>query len=146
MASIMNVDLVDSEGRIYAGEAEYLVISAFDGEIGIYPHHIPLISKLKPGVLRIQVPGETEQKIFAISGGFLEVCDNNVIVMIDRLERTDELDEARLVAQKQMALEKISHAESSNTIDVAKAMASLEIAVAQLKALDYIRKLGRNKH
>jgi F-type H+-transporting ATPase subunit epsilon len=144
--NIMNVDLVDSESRIYAGEAEYLVISAFDGEIGIYPHHIPLISKLRPGLLRIKVPGDEEQKIFAISGGFLEVCDNSVIMMIDRLERTDELDEQRLIEQKNLALERVKHTGSSSTSDVAKAMASLEIAIAQLKALEYIRKFRRKGH
>lgn len=140
--SVMSVDIVDSESRIYVGDAEYLVVSAFDGEIGIYPHHAPLISKLKSGLLRIKLPNEIDPKIFAISGGFIEVCDNNVIVMIDRLERTEELDESRLIEQKRIALEGIKHTETTNTFDVAKAMASLEIAIAQLKALEYIKKRG----
>ncbi|MBY0380022.1 MAG: F0F1 ATP synthase subunit epsilon [Burkholderiales bacterium] len=140
MASIMNVDIVDSESRIFAGDTEYLVVSANDGEIGIYPHHVPLICKLKPGVLRIKLPGLDEQKVFAISGGFLEVCNNNVIVMADIVERTDELDEKRLIEQKNHAIEKLKHNEASSTYDVAKAQVALEIAIAQLKVLDYIRK------
>lgn len=139
MSGIMHVDLVDSESRIFAGDAEFLVVSAFDGEIGIFPHHIPLITKLKPGVLRIKIPNEQEQKVFAISGGFLEVCDNNVTIMADILERTEELDESRLLEQHQDALNKIKHTEASSTFEVAKAQASLEMAIAQLKALKYIK-------
>ena len=143
MTNLMYVDFVDSESRIFAGEAEFIVVSGYDGEIGIYPNHTALISKLVPGVLRIKLPAQEEQLIFAISGGFLEVCNNTVIVLGDIVERTDELDEQRLLAQKTDALEKLKRAESSPTPDVAIAQASLEITIAQLKAFEFIR--GRIK-
>lgn len=144
MAGIMHVDIVDSESRIFAGEAEFLVVNAFDGELGIFPHHIAMVSKLKPGVLRIKLPNSDEQKIFALSGGFLEVYDNNVIVMADIVERTDELDEQKLLEQRDYALNRIKQADlSSSTVEVARAQAALEIAIAQLKAVEYIKKRGK---
>ncbi|MFN8770953.1 MAG: F0F1 ATP synthase subunit epsilon [Neisseriaceae bacterium] len=145
MAGLMHVDIVDAESRVFAGEAEFLIINAFDGEIGIFPNHIPLISKLKPGVLRIKAPNQDNQKVFALSGGFIEVCDNNVLVMADIVERTDELDEQKLIEQKNLALNRLKHADtSSSTYEVAKAQAALEIAIAQLRALEYIKKRGKN--
>lgn len=140
MANLMQVNFVDSESQIFTGEAEYLVVSAFDGEIGIFLHHTPLISKLVPGILRIKQPNKDEQLVFAISGGFIEVCDNRVIVLADIVERTEELDEKRLIEQKQDALQKLKHADSTSTAEVAKAQAALEIAVAQLKAFDFLGK------
>ena len=140
MANLMQVNFVDSESQIFTGEAEYLVVSAFDGEIGIFPHHTPLISKLVPGILRIKQPNKDEQLVFAISGGFIEVCDNRVIVLADIVERTEELDEKRLIEQKQDALQKLKRADSISTAEVAKAQAALEIAVAQLKAFDFLGK------
>jgi F-type H+-transporting ATPase subunit epsilon len=136
----MQVDLVDSEKQIFSGQVEYLVAPAYDGEIGIFPNHVPLIVKLKSGVLRLQVPGEEFQMVFAISGGFLEVKGNHVTVLADVVERTDELDEARLKEQMIAAQAREKHVDSSMTADVAKAQAALEIAIAQLKALDYIKK------
>lgn len=140
MANLMQVNFVDSESQIFTGEAEYLVVSAFDGEIGIFLHHTPLISKLVPGILRIKQPNKDEQLVFAISGGFIEVCDNRVIVLADIVERTEELDEKRLIEQKQDALQKLKRADSTSTAEVAKAQAALEIAVAQLKAFDFLGK------
>jgi len=140
MTHLMQVDLVDSEKQIFSGQVEYLVAPAYDGEIGIFPNHVPLIVKLKSGVLRLQVPGEEFQMVFAISGGFLEVKGNHVTVLADVVERTDELDEARLKEQMIAAQAREKHVDSSMTADVAKAQAALEIAIAQLKALDYIKK------
>ena len=139
MTSLMHVDFVDSESRIFAGDVEYLVVSSYDGEIGIYPHHTPLISKLAPGILRIKEAGHDSQLIFAISGGFIEVCDKKVIVLADIVERTDELDEQRLLSQKADAIDKLKRAASSPTPDVAIAQASLEITIAQLKAFEFIK-------
>lgn len=140
MVNLIRVDLVDSEHQIFSGDVEHLVVNANDGELGIYPHHIPLICKLKPGVLRLQIPNEKHQLVFAVSGGYLEVQDNHVTVLADIVERTDALDEERLISERDAALAKIQHSGSSFTADVAKAQASLEVAIAQLKALDYIRK------
>ena len=137
----MRVDLVDSEQQIFSGDVEYLVANANDGEIGIYPHHIPLICKLKPGVLRLQIPGEKYQLIFAVSGGFLEVQGNHVTILADIVERTEALDEDRLIIKRDEALNKVQRTDSTTlSVDVAKAQAALEVAIAQLKALDYIKK------
>ena len=137
----MQVDVVDPEAHIFSGIVEYLVAPASEGEIGVYPNHIALISKLKPGLLRLQLPNQEEQKIFAISGGFLEVHANHVTVLADIVERSDKLDEDKLVEQKKLALEKIKrHKESSSDLDVAKAQASLELAIAGLKAIEYIKR------
>ena len=140
MASLMLVDVVSSEERIFSGKAEYIIAPALEGEIGIYPRHVPLISKLKSGVLRLQAPDQVEQIVLAISGGFIEVHDNHVTVLADVVERTSELDELKLLEQKKQAEARIKHAEAIIGEDVAKAYASLEIAIAQLKALDYIKK------
>jgi F-type H+-transporting ATPase subunit epsilon len=140
MAKLMRVDLVDSEHQIFSGDVEHLVVTANDGELGVYPNHIPLICKLKPGVLRLQIPGEKYQLIFAVSGGFLEVQDNHVTILADIVERTDKLDEERLIAERDTALAKVQKSDSTQNIDMAKAQAALEVAIAQLKALDYIKK------
>jgi len=143
MASMMLVDVVSSEERIFSGKAEYIVAPAILGEVGIYPHHVPLISKLKSGVLRLQLPEQVEQMVLAISGGFLEIKDNHVTVLADVVERTAELDEAKCLEQKKQAEARLKHADANIGEDVASAYASLEIAIAQLKALDYIKKQSK---
>lgn len=141
MAHLMRVDLVDSEKQIFSGDVEYLVATATDGELGIYPHHIPLICKLKPGVLRLQVPNEKDKLVFAVSGGFLEVQDNHVTILADIVERTGELDEARLLSERDAALSRVKHSSSlSSEAERVRAQVALELAIAQLKALDYIKK------
>jgi F-type H+-transporting ATPase subunit epsilon len=140
MVKLMRLDLVDSEHQIFSGEVEHLVVTASGGELGIYPNHIPLICKLKPGVLRLQVPNEKYQLIYAVSGGYLEVQGNHVTILADIVERTEKLDEERLIAEREAALARVERSDSSQTLDVAKAQAALDVAIAQLKALDYIRK------
>lgn len=139
-SNVMKVDIVDSEEQIFSGEAEFLVAPASEGEIGIYPNHIALISKLKPGVLRLQVPNEKFQLVFAISGGFMEISYNHVTVLADVLERTDAIDEARLIEQRNSAQSKLKNIDADDAKELAKAYAALEIAIAQLKAVDYIKK------
>lgn len=140
MKNLIRVDLVDSEHQIFSGDALYLVANANEGELGIYPHHIPLICKLKPGVLRLQLPDEKYQLIFAVSGGYLEVQDNHVTILADIVERTDTLDEQRLIANRDAALAKVKPGNSSSSTDALRAQVALEMAIAQLKALEYIRK------
>lgn len=141
MPNLIKVDLVDSEKEIFSGEVEFVIAPAVEGELGVYPHHAPLISKLKPGVLRVKVPEQTAHLVFAISGGYIEIQNNHVSVLADIIERTDELDEARLLEQKAAALAKIKRSDSSSlTYDVARAEIALDLAIAQLKALDYLKK------
>ncbi len=136
----MQVDLVSSEEQIFSGEAEYVVAPGSEGELGIYPHHISLINKLNPGLFRVKLPQKEIQLVYAISGGFLEVQGNKVTVLADIVERTDDLDEAKLLEQKRIAEERVKSSESSMDSDSAKAYASLELVIAQLKAIDFIRK------
>lgn len=133
----LKLDVVDSEKLIFSGEVDYVVAPALVGELGIYPNHIPIISKLKPGVLRLQIPNEKEQLVLAISGGFLEVENNHATVLADIIERTDNLDKMRLEEQKNEALAKLKH---GGEINLVKAELSLELAIAGLKAIDYIKK------
>lgn len=143
MANTLILDVVDSEKQIFSGNVEYLVAPAAVGEIGIYPNHAPIISKLKPGVLRLQIPEKQQQMILAISGGFLEVQNNHATILADIVQRTDELDIMRLEEQKAAALARIKSSGSTTTSDVAKAQVSLEIAIAQLKAVDFIKKQSK---
>ena len=137
---VMKVDIVDSEAQIFSGEAEFLVAPASEGEIGVYPNHIALISKLKSGVLRLQLPNEQFQLVFAISGGFMEVKANHVTVLADTLQRTEALDEAKVIEQKNIAKSRLKNAEHNDKRELAKAHAALEIAIAKLKAVEYIKK------
>lgn len=133
----LKLDVVDSEKLIFSGEVDYIVAPASVGEIGIYPNHIPIITKLKPGVLRLQIPNEESQTILAISGGFLEVESNHATILADIIERSEDLDSMRLETQKKEALAKLSSGESTS---ITKAEISLDLAIAGLKAVDYIKK------
>lgn len=139
----MQVDVVSSEELIFSGVAEYVVAPGSEGELGIYPHHISLINKLDPGVFRIKLPETEEHLVFAISGGFLEVQSNKVTVLADVVERSNDLDEAKLLEEKTKAEARIKHSDSTMGDDVAKAYASLELVLAQLKALDFMRKTSK---
>ncbi len=143
MANLIQVDIVDSEKQIFSGNVEYLIAPGENGELGIYPHHISLITKLKPGLIRMQAPNQEEQLLFAISGGFLEVQSNHITVLADIVERTEDLDEARLIEQKEAALERLKASTSTMTSDVAKAQIALDIAIAQIKALEFIKKQSK---
>lgn len=135
--ALLKLDVVDSEKLIFSGEVEHIVAEAIDGEIGIYPNHIPIITKLKPGILRIQVPQENQQIILALSGGFLEVENNHATILADMIERSDNLDKMRLEAQKKEAEDKLTKEEFINRD---KAEVSLDLAIAGLRAVDYIKK------
>ncbi|RTL03022.1 MAG: F0F1 ATP synthase subunit epsilon [Proteobacteria bacterium] len=139
----MQVELVSSEEHIFSGEAEYVVAPGSEGELGIYPHHISLINKLKPGLFRVKLPQKEIQLIYVISGGFLEVQGNKVTVLADVVERTDDLDEAKLLEQKRIAEEKLKNSGASMDKDDAKSYAALELIIAQLQAVDYMRKQSR---
>ncbi len=136
MVKLMRATLVDSEHQIFSGDVEHLVVTASGGELGVYPNHIPLICKLKPGVLRLQIPNEKYQQVYAVSGGYLEVQNNHATILADVVERTEKLDEERLVAEHDAAVARVKRCGSSSNIDIAKAQVALEVAIAQLKTLE----------
>ena len=141
--STMQVDVVSSEEQIFSGEVEFLVAPGSEGELGIYPNHIPLISKLIPGLVRIKLPQKNMQLVFVISGGFLEIQSNRLTILADVVERTDDLDEAKLLEQKRIAEERLKRSDATLTRSDVKAYAELELIIAQLKALDFVNKQAR---
>ncbi len=141
--STMQVELVSSEEQIFSGEVDFFVAPGSEGELGVYPHHIPLISKLNPGMVRFKLPQKEFQLIYVISGGFLEIQGNRATILADIVERTDDLDEAKLLEQKRLAEEKLQRSGASMDQDDVKAYAALELIIAQLKAVDFMHKQSR---
>ncbi len=139
----MQVDLVSSEEQIFSGEAEFLVAPGSEGEIGIHPRHIPLLIKLNPGLVRVKLPQKEMHLVYVISGGFLEVQGNKATVLADVVERTDNLDQAKLLEEKRIAEEQFKRSAANMEQGDAKAYAALEMIIAQLKAVDYLHKHSR---
>jgi len=133
----MQVEVVSSEEQIYSGEAEFLVAPAEEGEIGVYPRHVPLLTRIKPGVLRLTVPGQDKEVLVAVSGGMMEVQPSLVTVLADTAIRGTDLDEARANEAKQAAEEALLKAVDDQS--TAAAHAALAVAIAELKTLDYLR-------
>src|SRR5437868_9838867 len=92
MANTIHVDVVSAEESIYSGDAEFVVLPGVMGELGIYPRHTPLITQIKPGVVRIKIPGEAEEQIVYVQGGYLEVQPDVVTVLSDKAIRDRDLD------------------------------------------------------
>ncbi len=136
MATI-HVDVVSAEGEIFSGEAEMVFAPAQLGDIGIAPRHAPLLTTLRPGELRVQLPSGEEQHVY-VSGGALEVQPHLVTVLADTAIRAKDLDEAAALQAKQRAEDALAN--RTDAIEVAEAQAELLRAVAQLKAIDRLRK------
>ncbi|AXE29485.1 F0F1 ATP synthase subunit epsilon [Chromobacterium phragmitis] len=136
--SKMHVEVVSTEQLIYSGEAEFVVAPATEGEIGIYPQHVPLLTRIKPGVLRLKVPGSKEEVLVAVSGGMMEVQPSLITVLADTAIRGEDLDEARANEAKRAAEDALKHA--TDDMSTAKAHAALAVAIAELKTLDYLKK------
>ncbi|MBI3145101.1 MAG: F0F1 ATP synthase subunit epsilon [Pseudogulbenkiania sp.] len=134
----MHVEVVSTEQLIYSGEAEFLVAPAQEGEIGVYPRHVPLLTRIKPGVLRLTVPGSKDEVLVAVSGGMMEVQPTHITVLADTAIRGEDIDEARANEAKRAAEETLK--KSVDSLDTAKAHAALAVAIAELKALDYLRR------
>ena len=106
MANTIHVDVVSAEEQIFSGEAEFVVLPGVVGELGIYPRHTPLLTQIKPGAVRIKVPGQTEEELVFVQGGFLEVQPNRVTVLADTAIRAKDLDEASALESRKAALER----------------------------------------
>jgi F-type H+-transporting ATPase subunit epsilon len=138
MAHTIHVDVVSAEEEIFAGEAEFVALPGEAGELGIYPMHTPLITRIRPGAVRIKVPGQTEEEFVFVAGGLLEVQPNGVTVLADTAIRGKDLDEAKAADAKKLAEEALANKESA--VDYAKAQAELAAAVAQLAAIQKLRR------
>jgi F-type H+-transporting ATPase subunit epsilon len=137
MAHTIHVDVVSAEEQIFSGEAEFVVLPGEAGELGIYPKHTPLITRIKPGAVRIKVSGAAEEEFVFVAGGILEVQPNTVTVLADTAIRGRDLDEAKANEVKKMAEEAMANRETD--IDFAVAQTELAIAIAQLAAIQRLR-------
>ena len=141
MAMTIHVDIVSAEEEIFSGTAEMVFAPAEMGEVGIAPRHAPLITRLKPGEVRVQNEGKEEQ-FFYVSGGILEVQPHVVTVLADTAIRAKDLDEASALEAKKRAEQALVDKQSE--IDYAQAQAELAEAVAQLHAIQKLRKRARS--
>ena len=137
MAHTIHVDVVSAEEQIFTGEAEFVVLPGIVGELGIYPRHTPLLTQIKPGAVRIKIPGRTEEELVFVQGGFLEVQPTRVTVLADTAIRAKDLDEASALESRKAALERMQNKTSKEEIAIAEA--ELSIAVAQLEAIRKMR-------
>ena len=137
MANTIHVDIVSAEGQIFAGEATMVFAPGSEGELGIAPRHAPLLTTLKPGEVRVQVEGQEEQS-FYVGGGALEVQPHLISVLADTAIRARDLDEAAALGAKQRAEDAVRS--RTDKIEIAEATAELSRAVAQLRAIDRLRK------
>jgi F-type H+-transporting ATPase subunit epsilon len=132
----MQVDVVSAEELIYSGEATFVALPGEVGELGIYPRHTPLISRIRAGSVRIQKPDGEEEFVF-VAGGILEVQPDSVTVLSDTAVRGKDLDEERANAAKKAAQENLDNAKTH--VDMAAAQAELVVMAAQLAALRKFR-------
>ena len=133
----LHVDIVSAEAEIFSGTATMVFAPAEMGEVGIAPRHAPLVTRLKPGEVRVQTQEGNEMSFF-VSGGLLEVQPHIITVLSDTAIRADDLDEAQALEAKERA-EKLL-AEKTADIDYAKAQAELAQSMAQLAAIKKLRK------
>ena len=133
----MQLDIVSAESEIFSGRVNAVFAPAIMGDVGIYPQHTPLVTRLKPGELKIEIDGEEDQHIY-VSGGMLEVQPDIVTVLSDTAVRAEDLDENLALEAKQKAEEMLADRQAD--IDSARALAELAEANARLRMIDRIRK------
>jgi F-type H+-transporting ATPase subunit epsilon len=136
--STMQVDVVSAEESIFEGTAEFVVLPGESGELGIYPMHTPLITRIKPGAVRVKLAGKAEEEFVFVAGGILEVQPNRVTVLADTAIRGSDLDEAKASDAKKKAEEAMANAKSD--IDFAKAQSEFAIMAAQIAAIQKLRR------
>ena len=140
MAMTIHVDIVSAEESIYSGLVEAVIASAQEGEVGIYPRHAPLLTRLKAGEVRLLKDGKEEQ--FYISGGILEVQPHIVTILADTALRADDVNEAAALEAKASA--EIALSDKSAKLDFAEAQVQLAEAMAQLRAIERARKTRKH--
>jgi F-type H+-transporting ATPase subunit epsilon len=140
MAMTIHVDIVSAEADIFSGLAEIIFAPAEQGEVGILPRHAPFLSPLKPGEVTVRKAGGDEES-FYVSGGMLEVQPHVVTVLADTALRAKDIDEAAALEAKQRAERLLS--DRKTDVDYARAQAELAQALAQLRAIEKLRKLRK---
>ena len=138
MAMTIHVDIVSAEGNLYSGQGEMVYAPAVMGEIGVAPRHTPLITRLKPGDVRVDPGSGKAQEHFYVSGGIIEVQPFKVTILADTGIRAADLDQAAAEEAKRRAEDALANQKAD--MDLAKAQAELAEAVAQLRAIERLRK------
>ena len=129
----IRVEVVSAEESIFSGEAEFVVLPGEVGELGVYPNHTPLITRIKAGAVRIRVPGENRDELIFVAGGILEIQPNLVTVLADTAIRGADLDEARANEARRAAEEALTNAKSK--MDLARAHSELAAVTAQIQTI-----------
>lgn len=137
MAATIHVDIVSPEGSLFSGEATMVFAPATNGDIGIAPRHAPLLTTLRAGEVRVQSEGHEEQS-FYVGGGALEIQPHLISILADTAARAHDLDEAEAVRAKDRAEQAMQG--KLDKLDLAQAQAELARAIAQMKAIERLRK------
>jgi F-type H+-transporting ATPase subunit epsilon len=133
----IKVDVVSAEESIFEGEAEFVALPGEAGELGIYPQHTPLITRIRPGAVRIKVAGRSDEEFVFVAGGILEVQPNRVTVLADTAIRGHDLDEAKAEEARRQAEEILRNAKGE--LEVATAQAELATVAAQIASIRKFR-------
>ena len=137
-ASTIHIDVVSAEASIYSGEAEFVVLPGEAGELGIYPRHTPLITRIKPGTVEITPAGGGEKELIFVAGGILEVQPKVITVLADTAIRGHDLDEAK--ANEALKRAEEARAKAQDKQEIAAVEGELAMLAAQLAAIRRLRK------
>lgn len=137
MALTVHVDIVSAEESIFSGLAEFIAAPGQMGELGIYPRHAPLITRIRPGAVRLKLPNQEQETLIFVSGGMLEIQPQLVTILADTAIRGEELDEAKALEAKQAAEQALK--DRASAVDYARAQAELAEAIAQIQAIRRLR-------
>ena len=137
-SNTLHVDVVSAEESLFSGEAKFVALPGESGELGIMPHHTPLITRIKPGAVRIQRADNDQEEFVFVAGGILEVQPGGVTVLADTAIRGHDLDEAKASEAKRLAEEAMKNAKTD--IDFAKAQGEFAAMAAQIAAIRRFRK------
>jgi len=140
MAITVHLDIVSAEQKIFSGLVENVIASGVEGDLGIYPGHTPLLTSLKPGIVRVMLQNAKEEEVFYVSGGMLEVQPDSVTVLADTATRAADLDEAAALEAKERAEKALADRKADFQYS-----AALAEAVAQLRAIKALRQKIKGK-
>jgi len=139
MGTVFHLDIVSAEDSIYSGPAEFIIAPAVMGEVGVYPQHTPMLTRIKSGMVRIKAPLKEDEEVY-VSGGMLEIQPDVVTILADTAIRGKDLDEAKALESKRLAEEAMKN--KASELEYARAQAELMDAMAQLAAIQKLRKRG----
>jgi F-type H+-transporting ATPase subunit epsilon len=138
MVMTVHCDVVSAEEEIFSGLVEIAVFPGEAGELGILPRHTPLLTRIKPGTIRLKLQNQTEFELVYVSGGMLEVQPDKITVLADTAIRAHDLDEAKALEAKKLAEEALANRQTE--VDYAVAEGELAQAIAQLQTIQRLRK------